>query len=75
LIDKYLEIIKGNGFENITVQKQKPILLPDDILTKYLNAQELIEFKKGQSGIFSITVYAEKPIAEKSACCDPGCCN
>lgn len=73
--DEYLELIKANGFENITVQKQKTIILPDDILQKYLNADELTEFKKGKTGIFSLTVYAEKPIAEKAACCGPDCCN
>ena len=60
--DEYLELIKANGFENITVQKQKTIILPDDILQKYLNADELSEFKKGKTGIFSVTVYAEKPV-------------
>jgi arsenite methyltransferase len=73
--DEYLEIIKANGFENITLQKQKPIILPDDILTKYLNDEELTEFKKGRTGIFSITVYAEKQVAAKPACCGSDCCS
>lgn len=73
--DEYLELIKVNGFENITVQKQKTIILPDDILQKYLNADELSEFKKGKTGIFSVTVYAEKPVLEKAVCCGPDCCN
>jgi arsenite methyltransferase len=70
--DEYLDLIKANGFENITVQEQKTIILPDDILQKYLNADELTAFKNGSTGIFSITVYAEKP---KAACCGPDCCN
>jgi SAM-dependent methyltransferase len=69
----YLELIKVNGFENIIVQKEKPINIPDDILSKYLNETELSEFKNGKTGIFSITVYAEKP--EAKACCGPDCCN
>ena len=28
----YLELIEANGFKNITVQKDKPIIIPDDIL-------------------------------------------
>lgn len=72
--DDYLGLIKANGFENIILQKQKPIVLPDDILTKYLNNAELTEFRKGQTGIFSVTIYAEKPQAEKSPCCGPDCC-
>lgn len=73
--DDYLNLIKANGFENITLQKQKHIILPDDILTKYLDDKELTEFKKGKTGIFSVTVYAEKPVAAEPACCGPDCCN
>ena len=72
--DEYLELIKTNGFENISVQKQKPITLPDDILKNYLNDDELKAFRAGKTGIFSITAYAEKPLEQKS-CCGPDCCN
>ncbi len=65
--DVYLELIKSNAFENITVQKEKAIVIPDDILTNYLNDAELQSFKSGAAGIFSVTVYAEKPA-------NPGCC-
>ena len=58
--ETYLELIKINGFSNITIQKEKPIVLPDDILKNYLNEDELTNFKAGNTGIFSITVYAEK---------------
>ena len=72
----YLELIKANGFENITIQKEKPIIIPDDILKNYLNEAQIASFKNGSSGIFSITVFAQKPLTEKSACCTPGsgCC-
>ena len=73
--DEYLNLIKANGFENITFQKQKPIIIPDDILTKYMDEYELTEFKNGKTGIFSVTVYAEKPVEAKSSCCGPDCCN
>ncbi len=68
----YLGLIEKNGFKNITVQKEKPIVIPDDILNNYLGTQELEDFKAGKTGIFSVTVYAEKP----AACCEPGsgCC-
>ena len=72
--DEYLQSIKANGFEQITVQKQKPIIVPDDILQRFLSEDELAEFKKGQTGIFSITVYAEKPAVQKASCCGPDCC-
>lgn len=73
--EKYLEFIKQNGFTNITVQKEKAIVIPDDILKNYLGQSELDEFKAGTAGIFSVTVYAEKPLQEKAACCAPGCCD
>jgi hypothetical protein len=47
-------------FKNITVQKEKSIFLPDDILKKYLDEKSLPEFRKGNTGIFSVTVYGEK---------------
>jgi ubiquinone/menaquinone biosynthesis C-methylase UbiE len=71
----YLELIEANGFKNITVQKDKGIIIPDDILSNYLSAEQINEFKSSGTGIRSITVYAEKPLAEKAACCGSDCCN
>lgn len=70
----YLELIAQNGFVNITIQKDKAIVVPDDILGKYLSDDQLAAFKQSGTGIRSITVFAEKPIKEK-ACCGPDCCN
>lgn len=67
----YLELINANGFSNITLQKEKSIHIPDDILKNYLNKEELTNFKGGNTGIFSITVYAEK----SKLCCGTDCCN
>lgn len=57
----YLDLIQQNGFANLTIQKEKAITIPDDILNRYLKGEELTQFKKGDTGIFSVTVYAEKP--------------
>ena len=70
----YLELIEANGFTNITVQKDKAIIIPDDILSNYLSAEQIEAFKQSGTGIRSITVYAEKPAAEKEACCGTDCC-
>jgi arsenite methyltransferase len=70
----YLELIDQNGFENMTIQKEKVINIPDDILQNYLSQEELQQFRAGHTGIYSITVYAEKPLTPKS-CCSPDCCN
>ncbi len=59
-MDEYLDIIREAGFQNITVQKQKPILLPDDLLLEYLSETEIRSFVEAGTGIFSVTVYAEK---------------
>jgi ubiquinone/menaquinone biosynthesis C-methylase UbiE len=69
----YLELIALNGFVNCIIQKEKLISIPDDILQKYLDAETLQSWKSGQSGIYSITVYAEKP---NQKVCEPGngCC-
>jgi SAM-dependent methyltransferase len=69
--DEYLNLIKEAGFESITVQKEKVITIPDDILSNYLSAEEIKEFKESGVGIYSVTVFGRKP-----SCCDPGsgCC-
>jgi arsenite methyltransferase len=70
--EEYMGIIKETGFANITLQKQRPIQLPDEILDRYLNEAEKAKFRTGEIGIFSITVYAEKTADS----CDPEseCC-
>jgi SAM-dependent methyltransferase len=66
----YLAIIKQAGFQNIEVQKSKKISLPEELLAKYLNNKDLERYNRNEFGIYSITVFAEKP------CCEPGsgCC-
>jgi SAM-dependent methyltransferase len=69
--ETYLELINITGFTNVTIQKEKPIIIPDDILSQYLSPEEIAPFRTSGNGIQSITVYAEKP-----AGCTPGggCC-
>jgi ubiquinone/menaquinone biosynthesis C-methylase UbiE len=72
----YLELIQSNDFENISIQKVKPINIPNDILKNYLNDEEISSFKNGTAGIFSITVFAQKPLTNRNETCTPGggCC-
>jgi SAM-dependent methyltransferase len=82
----YLQLMKNHGFKNLKIQKEKPIVIPDDILSKYLSQEEVKTFNQKAIGIFSITVYAEKPgttlekpkvtLSEISNTCAPetGCC-
>lgn len=70
--EEYLGFIKQTGFKNSTIQKQKLIIVPDDILKNYLTEEEITIYKNQKSVIESITVYAEKPLNT----CTPGgnCC-
>jgi arsenite methyltransferase len=72
----YLEIIEAAGFKNISLQKDKAIIIPDNILANYLSAEEITEYKNAKTKITSITVYAEKPAKDDRNCCEPGsgCC-
>ena len=84
---EYLQLIIDQGFQNIKIQKEKTIVIPDDILSKYLSPEEVKTFNTGATGIFSITVYAEKTGSKQerskvilseiqTKSCDPtsGCC-
>ncbi|KAA8476107.1 methyltransferase family protein [Arcticibacter tournemirensis] len=75
--EEYLQFINSAGFRNVIVQKQKAIVIPDDILKRYLSENEIESFKSGNTGILSITVFGEKPAEVNSGCCTPGsgCCN
>jgi ubiquinone/menaquinone biosynthesis C-methylase UbiE len=68
----YLELINACGFKNVVLQKEKPIIIPNDILKNYLSEADIAKFNQSDLGIFSVTVYAEKP----TATCAPGsgCC-
>lgn len=78
--ESYLNLIAEAGFHNVNIQKEKPINIPDDILSKYLSPSEIKAFNGGESGIFSITVFATKSKNKKAfvpiADCVPGggCC-
>jgi hypothetical protein len=54
------------------VQKDKPMIIPDDILKNYLSEAEIAVYNANPTIIRSITVYGEK--GEQSCGCEPGCC-
>lgn len=74
--DEYLGIIKEAGFTDIVLQKEKEIVLPEEILRNYLSEEDIATFKTSQNKIVSITVFAKKPAKDERACCEPGsgCC-
>ena len=84
-IDKneYLTIIQNAGFTNVTIQKERKITLPNELLETYLTEDERGAYTNNEVGIYSITVYAEKPslsdeekAKQKEACCgtESACC-
>ena len=88
--DEYLALAAEAGFENLTVQKQKVIFIPDDILLEYLPSSEIANFRSSDAQVESITLFASKPgrtkttsfemlnpavVSADAACCGPtGCC-
>jgi len=74
----YLDLIARAGFTGIRVQKERRIDLPDDILSQYLTPAQLAEYHQQlageQTGILSVTVYAEKPVDMNNCACTPGTC-
>jgi SAM-dependent methyltransferase len=66
--DEYMEIIVQTGFRNIIVQKDEPVILPDEVLKSLLTEEEIEVYRANQNIIRSITVYGER------CGCAPGCC-
>ncbi len=59
--EEYLRIIADAGFVNITLQKERKVEIPNEILIRYLTLEQLREYKRNRVGVISVTVYAEKP--------------
>ena len=69
-MNEYLKIVEDSGFINVKVHKQKEIRLPDSLLAEFNDPAELNSYRTGDTGIFSITVSAERP----SVCSCGGTC-
>lgn len=68
--EEYLRLLEETGFEGVSVQKEKAVNLPDEILDKYMDSTEKESYRSGEFGIFSVTVYGQV------TACVPGggCC-
>ena len=58
-MESYLGIIEKIGFSNVSVHKEKAIIIPDDILASYLSKEELSKFKNGDQG-YSASLFRYK---------------
>ena len=57
--DEYLSYVSKVGFVNMQIQKDKPIIVPDDILKTIWVMKKLLNTKRTKLLIRSIMVYAE----------------
>ena len=78
--EAYLQLVENSGFTHIRIQKEREIALPDSVLQSYLSEGEIAAYRQEDKGIFSITVFAQKPIPTENpeaaaSCCGPDCCN
>ena len=75
--EDYLGLLQQAGFEQITVNKNREIQLPTDLLEAYLSPEQLAHYRSQGGVVRSITVSGYKPLSptESAASCSPGCCN
>jgi len=64
-LKEYLSIIDQTGFQKVGVLKRKRIELPVSFVQDILNQNEYYLYLEAGLGIYSVTVYGEKP----SSCC------
>ena len=48
------------GFADIQIERTKKIVIPDEVLQAYLDADTIQKYKAGNVGIYSITVTGQK---------------
>ena len=61
--DTYLEIIRNAGFENTEIKKEHKVVIPDEVLLKYISEDDLAAYRKNNSALLSITFNGWKPKA------------
>lgn len=60
--DEYLHVIQETGFTDIEIKKEQQFTLPDAALTQYLSQEDIELYRQSNTGVFSITVSAKKPV-------------
>jgi arsenite methyltransferase len=58
--DEYLDIIHKQGFQNVILQKEERVTIPDDQISKFLTENEIKILRNSDVKVMSITVYGEK---------------
>jgi len=57
----YLGLLRKAGFADLRIVEVKPIPLPDDVLSQYLDARGLKDFRSSGTELRSVTVLGTKP--------------
>jgi SAM-dependent methyltransferase len=57
---EYVQLFKDLGFNNIVIQKEREIKLPEEVVDAILSPDKKAIFQGSELGIFSITLYGEK---------------
>jgi len=67
----YPNLMHKRMVKNVSVQK--PLVIPGDMLSGYLDEGKIEQFTQGSTGIYSVTAFTQKP---QTLCGDPdsGCC-
>ena len=60
-IEEYLKIIRDTGFTAVQVLDDRKTPIPVELLSGNEDSKEIRDFQSGKYGMYSITVYAEKP--------------
>ncbi len=71
-IEKYLGVIENAGFEEISIVKKRQISLPESLVDSLLDDEQKKVYEESEFGIFSITVFGQRPKTEE--CCTGPCC-
>jgi ubiquinone/menaquinone biosynthesis C-methylase UbiE len=62
--EEYLAFVKQAGFENLQIRKERSIDIPEETAKQYLSESEWTAWNTEGLGLFSITLYAEKPLKD-----------
>lgn len=60
--DEYLGVIQETGFTDIQVKKDHKFVVSDTVLTQYLTSDDIEAYRQSNTGVYSITVFARKPV-------------
>jgi hypothetical protein len=67
----YLAALRGAGFEDVWVAKEKELEVPEDLLAAYLTAEQRKSVADSGMRVLSVTVQGRKPEKQNASCCTP----